>query len=137
MLRSTDPSAGSRYPGCGADHPPKAIQAAKRGAEPIVSRNTSATGGTLPTSSLRNRSNPAQPRLHATTSRRAENAGDIGAGVYIGPPGHRCPGGAKLPPFRPFSPKDVPMNHTPELVSDILVRQGYITPEQGEAIKQE
>jgi general secretion pathway protein E len=29
------------------------------------------------------------------------------------------------------------MNLTPELVSDILVRQGYITPEQGEAIKQE
>jgi general secretion pathway protein E len=29
------------------------------------------------------------------------------------------------------------MNLTPEIVSDILVRQGYITPEQGETIRQE
>ncbi len=29
------------------------------------------------------------------------------------------------------------MNLTPELVSDILVRQGYLTPEQGETIKAE
>jgi general secretion pathway protein E len=29
------------------------------------------------------------------------------------------------------------MNLTPELVADILVRQGFVTPEQGEAIKQE
>src|SRR5436305_2565713 len=29
------------------------------------------------------------------------------------------------------------MNLTPELVADILVRQGHITPEQGDAIKQE
>ena len=29
------------------------------------------------------------------------------------------------------------MNLTPELVSDILVRQGFLKPEQGEAIKQE
>ena len=29
------------------------------------------------------------------------------------------------------------MNLTPELVADILVRQKYITPEQGDLIKQE
>ena len=29
------------------------------------------------------------------------------------------------------------MNLTPEIVADILVRQGYITPEQGETIRQE
>src|SRR5688572_2234910 len=29
------------------------------------------------------------------------------------------------------------MSLTPELVADILVRQGYITPDQGETIKQE
>lgn len=29
------------------------------------------------------------------------------------------------------------MNLTPEMVADILVRQGYLTPEQGETVKQE
>src|SRR3954453_5255025 len=29
------------------------------------------------------------------------------------------------------------MNLTPELVADILVRQGFLKPEQGEAVKQE
>jgi hypothetical protein len=46
-------------------------QTAKSGAEPAVSRNTRGTAGTSRTRSFLSRSNPDQPRLEATTSRRA------------------------------------------------------------------
>src|SRR6478672_10597953 len=149
MLRITEPRAGHRYPGRSAAAPWTAIQAANRGADPIVSRKTSATGGTFPTSSLRSRSNPAQPRLQATTRRRAESGRDMGAGEHIssslsrqalsvgsdgsvGSVGSMRRGEASgrgvlnYPPHLRNFPKDAPMNLTPELVSDILVRQGYL-----------
>src|SRR3954454_4319593 len=46
-------------------------------------------------------------------------------------------GGAKLSPAPPHFPEGRPMNLTPELVADILVRQSAITPEQAVTIKAE
>src|SRR3954466_12706016 len=82
-LSATEAKAGTKYPARGQDVPAIAIQAAKRGATPTVSRNTSATGETFATRSLRSRSTPAQPRLQATTRRRAESGRDMGWGAYI------------------------------------------------------
>ncbi len=81
MLSSTEASAGPKYPGTGPPAPCWTIQAANSGTDPIVSRKTSATGGISRTSSLRVRSNPAQPSPQATMSRRTGSGMDIGAGV--------------------------------------------------------
>src|SRR5947199_3751446 len=97
-LSTTEAKAGRRYPGRGQDEPAIAIQAANSGTTPTVSRNTSATGETFATRSLRNRSTPAQPRLQATTRRRTERGRDMdGGSVYREP--HPPPETSPLAPF--------------------------------------
>src|SRR5579864_4124461 len=60
------------------------------------------------------------------------------------PPAARDPGRREIPRSLPLdcassraAGRLEPMNLTPELVADILVRQGYVTREQGETIRQE
>src|SRR5436305_8296605 len=126
-LTATQATTGTKYPVRGQDVPAIAIQAAKSGTTPTVSRNTSATGETFATRSLRNRSTPAQPRLQATTRRRTESGRDMGGGVYIEslsarpephpwPLSHRPPTDRERGPWRGRGRESKPLHHPPRLL---------------------
>ena len=66
MLRATESSAGTRYPGAGTHGPPATrFQTANSGVWSSVSRKTSGTGSIVSSRSLRTRSNVDQARAVA------------------------------------------------------------------------